>query len=101
MHLIGILVFWSHSVEAKGQSADMALEMELTSLAEVSVPIGTGEEPIYMVAEGVWGRQLEMEVHVLAPKSVVGVQTEQICVFVIAVPQSVVIAMVLVGLSLV
>ena len=35
-----------------------------------------------------------MEVHVPAPKTVVGVQTEQICVFVIAVPQSLVVAIV-------
>ena len=101
MPLIGILVFWSHPVEARGQRADIALEMELTSSAEVSVPTGTGEEPICMVAEGVWGTQLGMEVHVPAPKSVVGVQKEQICVFVIAVPQSVVMAMVVVGFILV
>ena len=36
--------------------------------------------------------------HLPAPKSVVGVQTEQICVFVITVPQFAVMAMVLDGL---
>ena len=99
MPSIGILVSWSHPVEARGQRAEMALEMELTSWSETSVPTGTGEEPICIVAEGVSGKQLGIEVHLPAPKSVVGVQTEQICVFVIAVPQSAVMAMVLDGLS--
>ena len=53
IYLIGILFFWSHPAEARRQRADMELEMELISLAEVRVLTGTGEEPIYMVAEGV------------------------------------------------
>lgn len=66
MPWIAILVSWSHPVEARGQRAEMALEIELTSSVEVSVPTGTGEEPICIVAEGVSGRQLGIEVH-LAP----------------------------------
>ena len=61
--------------------------MEVKRAAEVKVPTCTGEEPIWIVAEGVSGRQLDNEVHVAAPKSVVGVQALQIWVFVNGGPQ--------------
>ena len=71
--------------------------MEVKRAPEVKVPTCTGEEPIWIVALGVWGRQLDSEVHVPAPKSVVGVQAWQIIVFVIGGPQFWVIAIVLVA----
>ena len=87
--MFGILIFVSssHTVAVDGQRVAMAEQRELKRAVEVKVPTCTGEEPIWIVAEGIWGRQLGNEVYVAAPKSVVGVQAWQIWVFVNGGPQ--------------
>ena len=87
MSRILIFVSSSHVVAVDGHRVAIAEEMELKRAAEVKVPTCTGEEPIWIVAEGVWGRQLGNGVHVDAPKGAVGVPAWQIWVLVNGGPQ--------------